>query len=153
MASKREVPALTVDNLRSVSFSDMLAALRPLVLEEVPEDALNDPEVLTDLDRLMGRFANLYSLLIDLHAAALDWASRFKLVDNDAEYQVMMKKKDALWELSRAVKLKYEACSRKLTLHIEAEERDTQPANYPARQERAKGRGKPKPIRGWGNVT
>lgn len=142
------IPSLTTNNVNEIAFVDLIDAISPFALEEVPEGTGGDPDALTELDRLMGRFANLYGYLIHLWAASSDWMNRYKVMgDTDAE-RTMRRKKDALWEISRVVKLKYEACSRMITAHVEERQGQMGGPNYQRRQARAEG----KKMQSWDTV-
>lgn len=119
----KTVSSVTVNNIAEIGYQKMLEGIMPLVLIEVPEGTNGgDPAVMTILDGLMGKYANIYAYLITLFAAAAGAAERYRIMDADDKQKDCIRKKDALWELSRAVKLKYQACSRMLTKHIEDDE-------------------------------
>lgn len=101
-----------MNNICSVSFPDMLAAVSAFSLERVPEG--NTPQDLTLIDQQLARFANQYAYLIHLFAQVAYEVVRLKRLDPEAA-EAMIKKKDALYEIAKAVKLKWQACSRRLT--------------------------------------
>lgn len=136
-----DAPSVTTDTLVDMPFRDFLSALEPWLLEPVPEGAEGDPEVLRQIDRLLGRFANLYSYLVFLHAFASYEAKRLSLAGAQQEYSLMIEKRDALYEFSRAVKQKKEACSRMLTVWQEETGSDNfDRVDYEGREERARRR-------------
>lgn len=103
-------------------FTDVLDGLTPYVLVAVPEGALNDDEALTHIDYLIGYFANLHAYLLMLYAYAAEEVIRLKAASRTQEASVIIKKRDAFYELSRAVKLKHAACSRLVTISSERDE-------------------------------
>ena len=154
---KQLADVVSVNNLTQISFENMMKGLSPFVLEPLPEGGAGDPVVLAKIDRQLGRLANLYAYLVYLWAHASSETNKYKLRGADAEYHVMMRKKEALYELSRAVKLKWEAASRMITVQQEQDEEETfERANYPARSARAIQRKErkdaQKPGGGWSHV-
>lgn len=111
---------LSVKELRTVSFPEMLRLLGPLVTVKVPEGTQDNINEKKRLDYLLGRSANLYAYLRYLWAAASYERVRLMKIDTDAA-EDMLKKKEALYELGSAVKLKYEAVSRMVTVALEDE--------------------------------
>lgn len=147
------IPDVTAENVSEIPFNEMMRGLRSYVLEEVPEGTNADPEVLQDIDRLIGRFANLYSYLIYLYAVVANEANRLKLIDAGESYKLMVRKKDALYELARAVRYKHQACSRMLTAYQEEESPSHPPfdrADYQGREKRQKER---RQVKGWNHVS
>jgi L-rhamnose isomerase len=127
---------LTVNNLSEISFKDMLAILEPLVLAKVPEGNSTDKNAERQrLDYLLARLANLFAYLRYLWSSASYQRARFKYSD-DAKADEMLKKKEALYELGNAVKLKYEAVSRRITVALDDERDMPERANHTARVER-----------------
>src|SRR5690606_35464603 len=112
------IESLSVNNLRDMPFNRMLEELRPLVLEPVPHGTGGDAETLLLLDQQLGKFANLYTYLLNLHAYASNETKRLKLLDDDTGYAVMVRKRDALYNLASGVKRKWEAVSRMITLAL-----------------------------------
>lgn len=143
------IPEVTVNNIFEIPFREMLDGISPYALEEVPEGTGRDPDVLHEIDMLLGRFANLYSYLIHLYAAVANEANRLQLSGATDEYKIMVRKKEALYEIARSVRYKHEAVSRMLTVYQEEEEPFERP-NYQAREERQKKRRR---MKEWGNVT
>lgn len=143
------IPSVTVNNIEDIGFLEMAEGLKPFVLEEVPEGTDGSEEDLNEIDRLLGRFANLYTYLVMLYAVAADHANRARVLGNDEKYKALVRKKDALYELSRGVKLKWQACSRMLTKHIEEDDEPFERANYPNRKEKKEQR----QMKGWGDVS
>lgn len=105
---------LTVNNLAEVPFAQMLTILAPYVLVDIPEDASN-VDMKKRLDFLLARTANLHAYLTFLGVHASHQRAILKGKQPEAA-EDMLKKKEALYELASATKLKYEACSRKITL-------------------------------------
>lgn len=123
---------LTIDTLREISFMQMLEILRPLVLVEVPENG--DIESRARYDYLLARCANLNAYLRYLFAFASYERDRLRSI-NSPKANDMLKKKEALYELKEAMKAKYDAVSRKITLALEDEEQVPDRASYTARRE------------------
>ncbi len=116
------IEQVSTANLATISFIDMLNIYRPFVLVDIPEDA-STIDMKKRLDYLLARCANLYAYFSFMGAFASYERARFKKID-DTKAEDMLKKKEALFELASAMKLKYEACSRKITLAV-AEEGDS----------------------------
>lgn len=144
-----KLPSVTVNNIREIGFLEMIEGLEPYVLEEIPEGTEGDEESLRLIDTLLGRFANLYTYLVLLYSVAADHANRARVLGADEEYKSLVRKKDALYELSRGVKLKWQACSRMLTKHIEEDDEPYERANYKARSTKKEQRA----MKGWSDVT
>lgn len=131
-------------NIVDISFKDMMEGLEPYVLEELPEGAIGDADALQQIDEMIGRLANLYAYMMSLWARVADHANTLKLLDAQSEYTIMMRKRDALYELARAVRYKHEAASRMLTAHQELEG-----SNVPFDRADHEGR----KMRTWGAVS
>jgi hypothetical protein len=146
------IESLTINNLEDIDFMEMLKILEPLVLVQVPEN--DSEENRRRLDYLLARTANLYAYLRVLWSAATNARAALKKGDAVAA-EKMQKKKEALYEIGNAVKLKYEAVSRKITVALETEDKPER-ANYEARRERRDEPVKAAPVvkkqGGWGNV-
>jgi hypothetical protein len=112
------------------------------VLERVPEGIAGNAEALQEVDRLIGRFANIYAYLAVLFGQVGHLAREVKK-DDKGEYEQLMAKKDALYRIIQAVELKWRACSRQVTVETESEVAFERP-NYAARTERAQ-----RPMQGW----
>lgn len=140
---------LTVNNIRDVSFKDMLSILGPLVLVQLPEDT-DDLESKRRYDYLLARLANLYAYLRVLWAAASYERSRARRIDSD-NAEEMQKKKEALFEIGNAVKLKYEAVSRKITLALNDEKETPERVDYEGRREQLK-KEPPKKRSTWDSI-
>lgn len=143
------IPSVTINNIEDIGFLEMIEGLEPFVLEEIPEGTDGSEEVMNEIDRLLGRFANLYTYLVMLYAVVADHSNRARVLGNDEKYKALVRKKDALYELSRGVKLKWQACSRMLTKAIEDEDEPFERANYPRRSEKKEQR----QMKGWGDVS
>lgn len=124
-------------------FQEVIDGLVPYVLEGVPEGALNDDEALTRIDYLIGHFANLYAYLISLYVYASEEVIRLKVAARSQEATVVIRKRDAFYELARAAKLKHAACSRLVTISSEQDDLFESP-DYKRRSGRKKG--------GWDHV-
>lgn len=124
---------LPVSKLAEVSFMDMLNILSPLVLVQIPENVFDDKK---KLDYLLARMANLYAYLRVLWSAASYERAKLRHVSGTDDAETMLKKKEALFELGNAVKLKYEAVSRKITVALSDEEETPERADYVGRRER-----------------
>lgn len=143
------IPAVTVNNVIEMGYKEMLEGLEPFVLEEIPEGAAGSPEALLAADRLIGRFANLYSYLIYLFSHVSNEANRMKLMGDNEVYSILTRKKDSLYELARAVRYKHEACSRMLTAHNMAESEEVfDRVDHQARAKRAAPK-KGKRMKAW----
>lgn len=136
-----DIPSLTVNNLKDISFSEMLKILTPFVLVQVPETDLDLTSVKKRYDFLLARLSNLYAFLQLLGVHASYERARLKAAES-SKADDMLKKKEALFELAAAVKLKYEAVSRKITLALNEDEDDKTPdrVNYDTRRDTAAGR-------------
>lgn len=111
---------LSVNNLASTPFATMLQTIAPYVLVDIPEDA-SAVDMKKRLDFLLARTANLHAFLTYLAVFASEQRAVLKKSGSAEAAEDMLKKKEALYELASAVKLKYEACSRKITLAMSEE--------------------------------
>lgn len=144
------VESLTINNLSTVSFKEMLDILEPLVLTEIPEGDFDKKR----LDFLLSRLANLHAYLWTLWCHATSERARLKKID-DVKAENMQKKKEALYALAGAVKLKYEAVSRKITVALEDEDEPVDRADYEgrrARRDEVPARKAAPTSGGWGNI-
>lgn len=107
---------VTVDNVMTMPYKDLLEAIGTIALEKLPEGGYNDPERLQQLDRLLGRLANFHSYLIYLWAFVSNTTNSRKLMGNSEGHLDAAKRKETLYELAASVKLKHEATSRMLTV-------------------------------------
>lgn len=146
---------ITINNVIDVKFSEFLDGLRPILTEEIPEGTRGDPEALTEIDRLIGRFANTYSYLITLYSVVANEANRLKMIGNQTEYHIMMRKKESLFEFARAIRYKQEACSRMLTMHMAMTEDDVfDQVDYKGRAKKVKAKKSGRVSRGgWKSVS
>lgn len=110
---------LDTKNVMRVSFNEMLRMLEPMALEPIPSGKLNDPDMMMKLDELLSTFANNHAYLIYLWAFVSAKTNEYKLVGNTAEHSIATKKKEALYGIASAVKLKWDAVSRKITVRVE----------------------------------
>lgn len=146
------IHSLTINNLGSTPFKKMLEILGPLVLTQVPEGDEVDQK--RRLDFLLARTANLHAYLRFLwcHASAQRAAAVKVGLDSADDWA---KKKEALYELANAVKLKYEAASRRITVQLESDGDDKPDrANYDARRDARDTRKAEKPAGTgtWGHL-
>lgn len=145
------IDALTINNLETISFMDMLRILEPLILVAIPEGNMSDKNAERQrLDYLLARLANLNAYLKHLWAAASYKRARLKHSD-EAKSEDMLKKKEALYELSGAVKLKYEAVSRRITVALDEDRMEPERADHAGRSTR-QATPKPQSSGGWRNV-
>lgn len=150
--SKRDRPPLrrvaTVRNLEELTFEELLDALQPYLLEEIPEGVTDaPPEDLARVDRLIGQLANTYSYITNLYAYSAAYARRAKVEGDTSEWHDWNAKKDALYRIVQAIELKWRACSRLVTVDSEL---GFERPDYQGREERAATR---RPMRGWDNVN
>jgi len=115
MNSEEYIPSVTVKNVTKMKFSEMLTLLKPYVLEFIPEGILGDQDAYGEIERLLGRFANIYAYLMYLYSHVANETNRAKHADDTVRKDMLTQKKNALFELARAVRYKHEACSRMLT--------------------------------------
>ena len=104
---------------------------------------------LRQIERLIGRLANMYSYMIFLYAYLANQVNEAKLEGDMRLKDKLIRKKDAIYELSRGIRYKHEACSRMLTAALGYEESKV--------FERADGRGREKrmgkkKMPGWEGV-
>jgi hypothetical protein len=134
------IESLTVNNLAEISYERMLEILTPYVLVQVPESTETVQEQ-KRLDFLLARTANLHAYLRVLWSYASFQRATLKKSD-PARAEEMQKKKETLYELANATKLKYEACSRKITVLMDGEgdSRVTDRVNYDSRRHAAEQR-------------
>lgn len=126
---------LTIKNLNSVSIKEMLQILEPYVLAMVPEGTVSDDQLQQRkrLDYLLGRMANLHAYLRYLWAFASSERKRLKIIGSDAADDMLVKK-EALYELANAVKLKYESVSRMVTINLKVDEETPDRVDYEGRR-------------------
>lgn len=131
---------LTANNVVDHDLAEILEILEPYVLEEIPEGTIGHDEAKMEIDRLLGRFANLYAYIITLWAHVSHAQAMARSEGDSKRGSYLTKMRDALWELSRAVKLKWQACSRLITSAQEEEEHPFERADYHGREEKIKKR-------------
>lgn len=115
---------LTIKTVSKMPFNELLEKVGEAALVPVPHGTLNDPEVLTKIDFQLGYFANLYAFLMYLWAFMSSETNKAKAVGT-AEHSAANKKKEALYELAKAVNIKRESVSRMLTIKVELESENT----------------------------
>lgn len=147
MDSSNYIPKVTIDNVTKMPFKKMLLALQPYTQEHVPEGVLHDPDAYTEIERLIGRLANIYAYLIHLYAYVANQVNVSKRKGDSERREKLTRKKDALYELARAVRYKHEACSRMLTAALNYNEKQVfERPDGKAREETAETRR----LHGWG---
>ncbi len=144
------IPTVTIKNVKKMPFNTMLKALNPYVLEHVPEGILQDPDVYQEIERLIGRFSNIYSYMIYLYAYLANQVNKAKLAGDTELKDRMIRKRDAIYELARSVRYKHEACSRMLTAALGYDEGKV--FERPDGKAREASVGKRKSMRGWDGV-
>lgn len=141
------IPNVTIDNVTTLSFTDMLIALKPYTQERIPEGVSHSAEAYTDIEQMIGRFANVYSYLIYLYAYVANSVNIAKRKGDTERKEALTRKKDALYELARAVRYKHEACSRMLTAALNYNESQVfERPDGKAREKQAETRR----MHGWG---
>ncbi len=108
--------------------------MTPYVLVDVPESESDSTRKRNHY--LLARTANLHAYLQLLAVHAAYERARLKAIGS-AKADDMLKKKEALYELAGAVKLKYEAVSRQITLSM-GEEDDRHVHDRPDYEARAR---------------
>jgi hypothetical protein len=142
------IESLTVNNLGETPFGKMLEILSPLVLVQIPENE----DTITEkrrLDYLLARTANLHAYLRVLWCHATHQRARAVKAGLESADE-WAKKKEALYELANAVKLKYESASRRITVALDDEDKPER-AYYEGRRERRDNKAAPK-SGGWSNL-
>lgn len=131
------IAGLTLKNLEDVTFDDFQELLAPYLLEEIPEGTLDgNPDRMLQIDRLIGRLANIHAYLAYLYGYAAARAQILKSEGRTAEWGAMLRKKDALYEYRGAVKLKWNACSRMVTINLGIEDEPDDHIDHHGRAER-----------------
>lgn len=110
---------LDTKNIMQLSFNAMLRELEPMALEPIPSGRLNDPDMMMKLDELLSSFANNYAYLIHLWAFVSAKTNEYKMIGSTNEWSIAAKKKEALYGIAAAIKLKWDAVSRKITVRVE----------------------------------
>lgn len=109
--------SVNTTNVMSMPFLEFLEALGTIALEKLPEGGINDPDRLTQIDKMLGRFANYYAYLMYLWAFTSNMTNSRKLMqDKGPAHLDAAKRKETLYEIAQAVKMKHEATSRMLTV-------------------------------------
>lgn len=146
---------VTLKNIGSLTFDQFLAGISPFLTEKVPEGGGKDKSNVPEIDRLLGRLANIHAWLIQLYAHSADRAnSHLRLEGKTGEtYAAWVRKKDALYEFARATELKWKACSRMISVAIGHEDEGTRDqVNYRPTVEQAF-EGRRGTVKGWGGVS
>lgn len=148
------VQEVTIDNVVKMEMKKVLKALEPHCLELVPEGIIENPDGVKIIDRLIGRFANLYVYMMFLYGHLNSEAQRLKLIGDDDESVALTRKKDAIFELARGVHYKQEACSRMLTALLREVDDDQilDRPNHEGRRKAEEARRGPKTMSGWNAV-
>lgn len=110
---------LNTSNIMDMSFNAMLKELEPIALKPIPSGNLNDPDMMMKLDELLSEFANNHALVIYLWAYVSAKTNAYKLTGSSNEWSIAAKKKEALYSIASALKLKWDAVSRKITVRVE----------------------------------
>lgn len=145
------IPTVTIKNVTGMGFKKMLLALKPYTQEHIPEGILGDPDAYIEIERLIGRTANIYAYMVYLQAYVANQVNVAKRAGDIEKKESLIRKRDALYELARAVKYKHSACSRMLTaaLGYEEEKKVFERPDGKAREEKAKDKFKDRKMRGW----
>lgn len=152
MKSDPYIPQLTINNVGAIPLKKMLRTLEPYTQTHVPEGIQGDPEAYQEIERLIGRFANVYGYMMQLYsqlAWEVNMAKRQGLKDRQED---MTRKKDAMYQLGRAVKYKQEACSRMLTAAIGYDRDLFERPDGKGREEQADAIKAKRSMKGWSNV-
>ena len=145
------IPAVTIRNVARLPFRRMLEGLEPYVLERVPEGLGMDTDAIQETDRLIGRFSNLYAYLMYLFSFIANEALLAKSLGDDDLYSSLVRKKEALYELARAVRYKHEACSRMITIAFNQAE-EAMPFDRVDTKAREEAAARTRTQHRWGNV-
>lgn len=148
--SLREVA--TLHNLERLDLISLLEMLEPYLLEDIPEGVLAASEGdLHEIDRQIGRLANTFSYVSSLYAYSCALVRNAKRESRTDDWHDAVAKKDALDKLRSALKLKWQACSRMVTVETEVDLFE-RPA-YEKREARVRERESKGHMKGWGNVA
>lgn len=110
---------ITPNNVDRVDFDELLNTVAHISLVEIPDPI---DENMGEIIGLIQYFANVYSYLIALYARC-NYLSAVKKHDgNSDEATLLIRRKDALYEIARGVRYKQEACSRLLTGKMASDE-------------------------------
>lgn len=148
------IKQLPVSQIGEIAFGEMLDILTPYVLVQVPENwDPKNPEDKRRYDYLLARLANLYAYLRVLWCAITYERAVLKR-SNAEKAEIIQKKKEALYELGNAVKLKYEAVSRKITVALSEDESLNDRVDYNSRREQVSNTPRTEPQRrnGWDHL-
>lgn len=99
-----------------VPFKELLESIGTIALEKLPEGGYNDPDRLQQIDKMLGRFANYYAYLMYLWAHVSNATNTRKLMGDTTGHLDAAKRKETLYELAQAIKMKHESASRMLTV-------------------------------------
>ena len=98
----------------TLSPSEVIAQIYDQIVMDIPEQISADN--FQAMGHLLGKLPNDYAYLLSLHGYARNLARQLKRQGEKEAYEDMMDKRDSLEEMASAVKLKYQAVSRMLSL-------------------------------------
>lgn len=111
---------ITHNNVHLIEWEDLIQTLADLTLKEIPDPS---DENMAEIISLMKYFANVYSWLTVMYARCSVEATAMRAAGMDkVEVDLMTRRKDAIYEISRGVRYKQEACSRLLTGKMASDE-------------------------------
>lgn len=118
MAKKKQ--DLNFNNIQTVDFDDMLQQLSEILLKPIPEGIRSKTDV-ESANTLLGWLANQYAYIESMHIKMASLASQLSDNRKDTEYKQYVQMRDGLERIGSALKQKYQAVSRMLTIVIGGE--------------------------------
>jgi hypothetical protein len=148
------IEGVTIQNIKSMKFDEMLEKIGDIALERLPEGSRGSASALANIDVALGRFANLYSYLIHLWAYLSNEAEKQALMAKDENWKMLLRKKDAVYEIAQAVKGKRESASRMLAVPDRLDQYipDRRPQGYETLQNEHGRKAAQESKKGWGGL-
>ena len=111
---------ITPTNLFTLDVSDIIKVIHERVMGDMPE-GIKSTQDLVCTEEALGRLANDYAYIIELLSYSRNYVRQLKRKGEREQYEDMMDKRDALESISSALKLKYQAVSRTITVIEQAD--------------------------------
>lgn len=122
---------MTPNSLFTMNASEVIQSVHDRIVSDLPEQGVNTEDDLERIEVALGRLSNDYAYVIELLCYSRNYVRQLKRAGEKERYEDMMDIRDGLESISSALKMKYQATSRILTVH---EQRTSENGMHPFRK-------------------
>ena len=117
---------ITPTSLFTLGVDEIIGSLAQFVMGDIPE-GINSQDDLAQIEYYLGRLGNDYAYLIELLSYSRNYVRRLKRDGHKEKSEDLMDIRDGIESMASAVKLRYQAVSRLLTIHEQRNDENTMP--------------------------